>query len=101
MTVKPTQNGNKYTLTLQGRLDTTTAPELQAMLIPALDDAGISVVELDFAELEYISSAGLRVLLLGQKTAKKKDKSQIILNVRDEITEIFEMTGFSEFLSLG
>jgi anti-anti-sigma factor len=101
MNVKSTNNGNKCTLTLQGRLDTTTAPVLQTILIPAFDDAAISVVELDFAELEYISSAGLRVLLLGQKTAKKKDKKQIILNVRDEITEIFEMTGFSEFLSLG
>jgi anti-anti-sigma factor len=101
MTVKTTKNGNKCTFTLQGRLDTTTAPELQAVLIPAIDGSEFSVIELDFAELEYISSAGLRVLLLGQKTAKNKAKSQIILNVRDEITEIFEMTGFSEFLTIG
>ena len=98
MTINKTQNGDKTTLALSGRLDTTTAPQLQETLIPELDAA--KQVELDFAELSYVSSAGLRVLLIGQKTAKAKDSSMTLCNVSGEIMEVFEMTGFADMLTI-
>ena len=96
MTINKTQNGDKTTLALTGRLDTTTAPGLQEALVPEFDTA--KQVELDFAELTYVSSAGLRVLLIGEKTAKAKGSKQTLANVSDEIMEVFEMTGFREIL---
>ena len=98
MNINKTQNGDKITLSLSGRLDTTTAPQLQEVLIPAFDEA--KHVEMDFAELEYVSSAGLRVLLMGEKTAKAKTGEQTLLNVSPEIMEVFEMTGFSGVLTI-
>jgi len=98
MTINKTQNDEKVTLTLSGRLDTTTAPKLQEVLIPEFDE--VKQMELDFAELEYVSSAGLRVLLMGEKTAKTKDATMKLINVSHEIMEIFNMTGFSGILNI-
>jgi len=98
MTINKIQNDEKVTLTLSGRLDTTTAPKLQEVLIPELDET--KQMELDFAALEYVSSAGLRVLLMGEKTAKAKDATMKLINVSHEIMEIFEMTGFSGVLNI-
>lgn len=91
------KNGEKTTLVLSGRLDTTTSPKLEETLITELSHA--KCVELDFVDLVYVTSAGLRVLLLGEKTAKAQGSKQIIMNVSPEIMEIFDMTGFSSILS--
>ena len=98
MNINKTQENGKLTIALDGRLDTTTAPQLEAVLVPAFDEAG--EITLDFAKLEYVSSAGLRVLLIGQKTAKAKSASMVVSNVSEDIIEVLEMTGFSEMLTI-
>jgi anti-sigma B factor antagonist len=89
---------DKINFALEGRLDTTTALQLQDALIPAFDEA--KEIVLDFKKLAYVSSAGLRVLLMGQKEAKKKNGSMIVCNVSEEIMEVFEMTGFADMLTI-
>jgi anti-anti-sigma factor len=96
--INKAQENGALVLTLEGRLDTTTAPQFQDALISAFDEAG--EVSLDFEKLAYVSSAGLRVLLMGQKTAGGKSASMTICNVSDEIMEIFEMTGFADMLTI-
>lgn len=98
MDIKTTRNGDTTTLSLSGRLDTTTAPQLQEALLPEFDTA--TCVILDFAGLAYVSSAGLRVLLMGEKAAKAKGAKQTLVNVSAEIMEVFEMTGFSGVLHI-
>lgn len=98
MNITKTQNGDKTVIALSGRLDTTTAPQLQEILIPEFNTS--KQVELDFAGLAYVSSAGLRVLLMGEKTAKAKDGSMTLTHVSPEIMEVFEMTGFSGILKV-
>ena len=93
---KTIENG-KALFTLVGRLDTTTAPDLEKELKESLN--GVSELVLDFAGLEYISSAGLRVLLSAQKTMNKQG-SMKLKNVNETIAEIFEVTGFSEILTV-
>lgn len=80
---------------LEGRLDTTTAPELEAEL--QLD--GITELVLDFEKLDYVSSAGLRVLLAAQKVMNRQG-SMLIRNVNEGIMEIFEITGFIDILTI-
>ena len=82
---------------LTGRLDTTTAPELESALKASLD--GVTELTLDFAGLEYISSAGLRVLLSAQKAMNGRG-GLTIKNVNETIMEIFEVTGFSDILTI-
>ena len=96
MNIQRMQNGDKTELVLSGRLDTTTAPQLQESLISEFNTA--KSVTLDFAGLAYVSSAGLRVLLMGEKAAKAKGSKQTLVNVSAEIMEVFEMTGFSNVL---
>jgi anti-anti-sigma factor len=98
ITINKTQENDKLTLSLEGRLDTVTAPGLQDALIPAFDTA--NEIRLDFTKLAYVSSAGLRVLLVGQKTAKAKNASMTLYGVSEEIMEVFDMTGFSDMLSI-
>jgi len=97
MTITKNKNGNELTLTLAGRLDTTTAPQLEAEIKDSID--GVTDLTMDFAELEYISSAGLRVLLSAQKTMNKQG-SMTLKNVCDDIKEVFEITGFSDILTV-
>ncbi len=84
-------------IALEGRLDTTTAPQLETELKASLGDTDKLV--LDFEKLEYISSAGLRVLLSAQKIMNKQGEMKII-HVNDVINEIFEVTGFSDILNI-
>jgi len=98
MTISKTKDGDTLILALEGRLDTTTAPQLQDALIPEFDAE--KNIRLDFKNLAYVSSAGLRILLLGEKTAKGKGGKMTLVNVSAEILEIFEMTGFSDVLSV-
>ncbi len=97
MTINKTQNGNELTIALEGRLDTTTSPELEAELKSSLD--GVTALTFDFSELEYISSAGLRVLLSAQKIMNKQGAMKLT-NVGEVIMEIFEVTGFTDILTI-
>ncbi len=96
MTIEKIINENELTVTLTGRLDTATAPQLEAEL---KDLSGVEKLVLDFAALEYLSSAGLRVLLAAQKVMNKQGK-MIIRNVNETIAEIFEVTGFVDILTI-
>ena len=97
MTINKTRNGDQLVIALEGRLDTTTAPELEGELKSSVD--GIKRLEFDFSSLEYISSAGLRVLLAAQKVMAKQGQMKL-LNVNEIIMEIFEVTGFSDILTI-
>lgn len=97
MTVQKTKNGSELTVYVSGRIDTNTAPELESSVKPDLD--GVTSVILDFKELNYISSAGLRVLLSMQKQMNKQG-SMKVLNVNEIVYEIFEVTGFSDILDI-
>ena len=90
-------NGETLTLNIVGRLDTTTAPELENELKASLD--GVNDLVLDLVDLDYISSAGLRVLLAAQKIMNKQG-SMIIVNAKPEIMEVFEITGFTDILTI-
>lgn len=90
-------DGKVCKIALEGRLDTTTAPQLEAELKSSLN--GIEELVLDFAKLEYISSAGLRVLLAAQKVMSSQG-SMKITNVASEIMEVFEITGFTDILTI-
>lgn len=98
MTINKTQNGDKLTIAVEGRLDTVTAPQLEADIKTSLD--GITDLTLDLSNLEYISSAGLRVLLSAQKTMNKQG-SMTVTGANDVIMEIFEVTGFVDLLNIG
>ncbi len=90
-------NGSSATVCLEGRLDTTTAPQLESELKSFIDS--LTELVFDFEKLEYISSAGLRVLLSAQKTMSKLGSMKLI-HVSDEVNEIFEVTGFSDILTI-
>jgi anti-anti-sigma factor len=98
MLINKTLENGQATLVLEGRLDTTTSPQLQDALVQAFEEA--KNVRLDFAKLAYVSSAGLRVLLIGVKTAQAKGGAMKVCNVSDEIMEVFEMTGFADMLDI-
>ncbi len=97
MKLEKISNGSDLTVKIIGRLDTTTAPQLDSFLRDSL--AGVTSLLLDFSELEYLSSAGLRVLLATQKTMNKQG-SMVIKNVNDTIMEVFDITGFVDILTI-
>ena len=97
MTIASKKDAGKPTLPITGRLDTSTAPKLEAELKTSYD--GVTELVFDLANLEYISSAGLRVLLSAQKTMNKQG-SMKVTNVCEEIMEIFEITGFTDILTI-
>jgi anti-sigma B factor antagonist len=90
-------NGNEAIVFLEGRLDTTTAPELESDLKSFIDS--ITSLIFDFEKLEYISSAGLRVLLTAQKVMTRQGSMKLI-HVKEDVNEIFEVTGFSDILTI-
>lgn len=97
MNINKNQEDKKVTLAVEGRLDTTTAPELEAAIEDCIE--GLEELDFDFAELEYISSAGLRVILGAQKKMNKQGK-MVIRNANDVIMEVFEITGFVDILTI-
>ena len=97
MNITKSKDGSKLILTLEGRLDTTTAPQLEGELKSALE--GVTDLEFDFQGLEYLSSAGLRVLLSAQKAMNKQGK-MVIRHVNETIQEVFEVTGFVDILTI-
>ena len=97
MNIIKDKNGEKLSLTLEGRLDTTTAPQLEAELKREI--SGVESLTFDFEKLEYLSSAGLRVILSAQKVMNRQGEMKI-KNVNETIMEIFEVTGFSDILTI-
>ncbi len=97
MTIQKTQEGSKLTVALEGRLDTTTAPQLEGELRSSV--TGITDLIFDLKNLMYVSSAGLRVLLSAQKVMNRQG-NMIIRNVSPEIMEIFDVTGFVDILNI-
>lgn len=97
MNITKKQDGSKLTVALEGRLDTMTSPELEASLKDGLD--GVTELVLDFTALEYISSAGLRVLLSTQKRMNVQG-SMKVTGVNETVNEVFEVTGFSDILTI-
>ncbi len=97
MIVEKNVKGTELTMAITGRLDTTTAPQLEEELKLSLP--GVEKLILDFAELAYLSSAGLRVLLAAQKTMNKQGE-MIVKNINETIKEIFEVTGFVDILTI-
>ncbi|MEA4940936.1 putative anti-sigma factor antagonist BtrV [bioreactor metagenome] len=96
MTVAKTRAGTSLTVSLEGRLDTSTAPQLEAEL-KNLD--GVAELVLDMDKLVYLSSAGLRAILALQKRMSRQGK-MIVRHVCGEIMEVFEMTGFADILTI-
>lgn len=99
MDIAMRKEGDKTVFTLTGRLDTATSPGLQAALLPETEAS--KRVELDFGGVEYVSSAGLRVLLMAEKQAKKSGCELILVQVNPEVMEVLEMTGFANILHFG
>lgn len=97
LNIEKKTNGTELTIVLKGRLDTTTAPELEKELKASLD--GMTALIIDMTALDYISSAGLRVLLSAQKTMNKQGEMKVV-HVSETIMEIFEVTGFSDILTI-
>lgn len=97
MEILKTQEDTSLVLALVGRLDTVTAPALEAEVSNSLD--GVTQLVMDFEKLDYISSAGLRVLLAAQKRMNKQG-SMTVKNVNADIREVFEITGFCDILTI-
>ena len=97
MTIEKMINGNAAVLKIAGMLDTETAPELEALLDASL--TGIADLVFDFADLEYVSSAGLRVILKAQKLMNAAGKMKVV-HVNESVMEIFEITGFTGILTI-
>lgn len=97
MKITKTQKGNCLYLALEGRLDTNTAPELEVAIKGSIE--GIEELTIDMQSLDYLSSAGLRVLLGAQKTMNKQG-SMRVTHVNDTIMEIFDVTGFADILTI-
>lgn len=98
MTITSTPDGDKLTLALEGRLDTTTAPDLESDIKNL--DGGTSHLVLDLSQLVYISSAGLRVVLAAQKQMTTKGGSLTLTGVQPAVLEVFEVTGFTDILTI-
>lgn len=97
MTIHKNREGDKLVLALEGRLDTTTAPQLENEIRGGLD--GVVELEFDFLKLAYISSAGLRVMLSAQKMMNKQG-NMTLRNVNEDVMEVFEVTGFADILNI-
>lgn len=97
MNISTDKQGNALTIALDGRLDTTTSPELEACLEENL--SGVTELTFDLKDLEYISSAGLRALLLAQKKMNKAGQ-MVVINVNEIVMEVFGVTGFVDILDI-
>ena len=97
MNIESNLNGKTLTLAIEVRLDTGTAPKLEAVIDSSL--AGVDDLVMDLLKLEYVSSAGLRVILKAQKTMNSKG-SMKLCNVNESIMEVFEITGFADILTI-
>ena len=97
LTIEKNADNNKLTISLKGRLDTTTAPSLESAFKSSLN--GVTELIIDLKELVYISSAGLRVLLSAQKVMNKQGK-MVVKNSNDDVRDVFDVTGFIDILNV-
>ena len=97
MTINKTKEDSKLTVQVEGRIDTTTAPQLESEIKDEIN--GITDLVIDLKEVAYVSSAGLRVLLSAQKVMNRQG-NMVIKNVNEEVMEIFEVTGFVDILNI-
>jgi len=97
MDINKTQNDSELIVAVSGNLDTQTAPDLQTELKNSLD--GITSLILDFSNLDYISSAGLRVVRGASKTMRKQG-DMVVRGCNDEVKEVFEITGFADVINI-
>ncbi len=97
MTIKQKKDGNKLIVSIEGRIDTNTSPEFNEFLQQNLKD--VKELELDLENVNYVSSAGLRAILFAQKTMDKQGK-MVVSHVPKEIMETFELTCFTDFLTI-
>ena len=97
MNIEKKLEDSTLTIALEGRLDTTTSPDLEEALGESLD--GVTALVFDFTKLDYLSSAGLRVLLSAQKRMNKQGTMKLV-HVNDAVKEVFEITGFADFLTI-
>ena len=97
MNIIRNQNGGCLTIALEGRLDTTTAPELEKEIKLSL--VGVTELVMDFAKLDYISSADLRVLLAAHETMMKQGSMKVV-HANEMVMEVFEVTGFADILNI-
>lgn len=98
MNITTTQNGSEATIALQGKLSVATSPDLEAAINGLPESTSEFVI--DLSGLEYISSAGLRVLVSTEKLATRRGGSMRLLNPNEEVNEVFEMTGLSEVFTI-
>ena len=98
MNISETRSGNVIQIAIDGSVDTTTSPQLQNAILQAFQKG--SKLVLDFSGVEYVSSAGLRALLIGQKTANSKGGSMTLVHVADAVLQVFKMSGFSGILHI-
>ena len=97
MNIVKNRDGNKLNVIIDGKLDTASAPQLEALVNNELD--GVEILVLDLAKLKYTSSAGLRTILLAQKTMNKQGK-MILKHVGDDVLDVFDMTGLTDLLTI-
>lgn len=97
MTINTKQEGTQLTISLEGRLDTVTAPELEDVIKEKLH--GVTELIMDLKDIAYVSSAGLRVLLSAQKVMNRQG-SMVIRNANEDVMEIFDVTGFVDILNI-
>ncbi|MBR2736519.1 MAG: STAS domain-containing protein [Firmicutes bacterium] len=98
MTITKTLEGSALTIALDGRLDTQTSPELEKVLESSL--SSVESLKFDFTGLEYISSAGLRVLLSSQRQMNRRNGKMVVSNVNSNIMDVFQVTGFEDILTI-
>ncbi len=98
MTLTETRSESTIQISVEGRVDVTTSPQLQNAILTAFQKGSKLVV--DFREVDYISSAGLRALLIGQKTANSKGASMVLTGVQDSVMSVLKMSGFSNILNI-
>ena len=98
LNIEKKQEGNALTVKLDGRLDTNTAPVFQGEVEPLLEN--LSKLTLDFEKVDYVSSAGLRVLLTFEQELEEKRKPMELCHVNDMIRDVFEVTGFLDILTI-
>ena len=97
MTIEKNFSNNVTTIKINGRLDTTTAPELESVIDECVE--GTQELLMDFSDLEYVSSAGLRVILKAQKLMNARGSMKLV-NVNETIMEVFDITGFADILTI-
>ncbi|MCI8795462.1 MAG: STAS domain-containing protein [Dorea sp.] len=98
MEIKEKKQSDKIILDIAGRIDATNSSQLQSAILLAFQK--MKMIELDFQKVAYIASAGLRALMIGQKTANAKGGQMLLKNVGDMVMEVFEMTGFVDILEI-